>query len=218
MTKVAADTVEIQELVVVGSGGVGKSCLTVRFLKDEFTNDYDPTIEENYRKNITVDNSNATVNIIDTAGQHEYTALRDQHLKDGRGFLLVFACNDRATWEEIKQLRDQILKLKDTKRVPLVICGNKCDLPPDQIEVDDSLVESFCATSKIPYLKTSAKENTNVTESFHMLVRECRRFFPPGAGGDGTGSPHHVGGRGGGGRGGGGAGGGTKKKSKCTIL
>ncbi|KAJ3158809.1 hypothetical protein HDU86_002492 [Geranomyces michiganensis] len=205
MTKVAADPVEIQELVVVGSGGVGKSCLTVRFLKDEFTNDYDPTIEENYRKHITVDNTNTTVNIIDTAGQHEYTALRDQHLKDGKGFLLVFACNDRATWEEIKQLRDQI------------------DLPPDQIEVDDTLVESFCTTSKIPYLKTSAKENTNVTESFHMLVRECRRFFPPGAGGDGAGSPHHGGGRGGGrgggaGGGGGSGGGGAKKKTKCVIL
>lgn len=124
--------------VVVGSGGVGKSCLTIRFLKDEFSNEYDPTIgkeyrlwltlnaEENYRKSIMVDNVNATVNIIDTAGQQEYTALRDQHLKDGKGFLLVFAMNDRNTFEEVQQLREQIIKLKDTKRVPIVICGNKC--------------------------------------------------------------------------------------------
>lgn len=35
--------------MVVGSGGVGKSCLTIRFLKDEFTNDYDPTIGEKIR-------------------------------------------------------------------------------------------------------------------------------------------------------------------------
>ncbi len=69
---------------------------------------------------------NATVNIIDTAGQQEYTALRDQHLKDGKEFLLVFALNDRNTFEEVKQLREQILKLKDTKKVPVVICGNKC--------------------------------------------------------------------------------------------
>ncbi|TPX61504.1 hypothetical protein PhCBS80983_g01075 [Powellomyces hirtus] len=194
MSKVAADPNEMQEL-------------------DEFTNDYDPTIEENYRKHITVDNSNTTVNIIDTAGQHEYTALRDQHLKDGKGFLLVFACNDRATWEEIKQLRDQILKLKDTKRVPLVVCGNKCDLPEEQLEVDDNAVTSFCSTSKIPYLKTSAKENINVTESFHTLVRECRRYFP--VGGDLNNSG------GGGGRGGqGGRGAGSKKKTgfKCAIL
>ncbi|KAJ3379215.1 hypothetical protein HDU92_006833 [Lobulomyces angularis] len=126
-TKVASSEIaEVHQLVVVGSGGVGKSCLTIRFLKDEFSNEYDPTIEENYRKQISVDQSSATVNIIDTAGQQEYTALRDQHLKDGKGFLLVFALNDKSTLEEVKQLRDQILKLKDTKKVPIVICGNKC--------------------------------------------------------------------------------------------
>ncbi|KAJ3199909.1 hypothetical protein HK099_002964, partial [Clydaea vesicula] len=176
-TKVASSEIaEVHQLVVVGSGGVGKSCLTIRFLKDEFSNEYDPTIEENYRKQISVDQSSATVNIIDTAGQQEYTALRDQHLKDGKGFLLVFALNDKSTLEEVKQLRDQILKLKDTKKVPIVICGNKCDIPPEKVEVDREAVNSYCQQLKIPYLETSAKENINVTESFHDLVRECRKM------------------------------------------
>ena len=84
------------------------------------------SIEENYRKHITVDNQPSIVNIIDTAGQHEYTALRDQHLKDGKGFLLVFALNDKTSFEEMQQLRDQIIKLKDTKKVPFTVCANKC--------------------------------------------------------------------------------------------
>lgn len=33
-------------MAVMGSGGVGKSCLTVRFLKNEFTHEYDPTVGE----------------------------------------------------------------------------------------------------------------------------------------------------------------------------
>ncbi len=66
------------------------------------------------------------MSIIDTAGQQEYTALRDQHLKDGKGFLLVFAFNDRNSYEEAIQLREQVVKLKDTKKVPFVMCGNKC--------------------------------------------------------------------------------------------
>ncbi|KAJ3056717.1 hypothetical protein HK097_004870 [Rhizophlyctis rosea] len=221
--------------VVVGSGGVGKSCLTVRFLKDEFTNDYDPTIgssyhihqflqkhplqpyltdsppttptEENYRKYITVDTNPCTVNIIDTAGQHEYTALRDQHLKDGKGFLLVFALNDKTTFEEVKQLREQIVKLKDTKRVPLV------DLPENLIEVDEKAVEAYCTQMKIPYLRTSAKENICVSDSFHDLVRECRKYFPANAA-----SPT----KGHGGRGGGGKKKGGKDKEggggKCVLL
>lgn len=194
-----AEPTDLEELVVVGSGGVGKSCLTVRFLKDEFTSDYDPTIEENYRKNIVVDNLGCTVNIIDTAGQHEYTALRDQHLKDGKGFLLVFAMNDRSTFEEIKQLRDQIVKVKDTKRVPLVLCGNKCDLPENLIDVDDESVTAYSGPLKIPYLKTSAKENINVTESFHTLVRECRKLSNKESPKAGTAKK-------------------AEKKSKCIIL
>ncbi|KAJ3315000.1 Ras GTPase [Boothiomyces sp. JEL0838] len=157
--------------VVVGSGGVGKSCLTVRFLKDEFTNEYDPTIvqEENYRKNVTVDSSQCTAYIIDTAGQHEYKALRDQHLKDGKGFLLVFAMNDKSSLEEVKQLREQIMKLKETRKVPF-------DLPPEMIEVDLAAAKAFFQEFKIPVLETSAKENINVAESFQDLIRECRRL------------------------------------------
>ncbi|OUM60864.1 hypothetical protein PIROE2DRAFT_33164, partial [Piromyces sp. E2] len=102
----------------------------------------------------------------------EYTALRDQHFQSGKGFLLVFALNDAATFEEVKQLKDQIIKLKDTKRVPLMMCGNKCDLP--EKEVDTKAVQAYCTQNKIPYLETSAKSNINVTESFHELVRECR--------------------------------------------
>ncbi|KAL3901762.1 MAG: hypothetical protein SGCHY_000340 [Lobulomycetales sp.] len=123
-----------------------------------------------------VDNVNATVNIIDTAGQQEYTALRDQHLKDGKGFLLVFAMNDRNTFEEVQQLREQIIKLKDTKRVPIVICGNKCDIPPEMMDIDKDAVSAWCQQLKMPYLETSAKENINVTDSFHDLVRECRKI------------------------------------------
>lgn len=167
---------DTQQLVVVGSGGVGKSCLTVRFLKDEFTNEYDPTIEENYRKHITVDNITSVVNIIDTAGQQEYTALRDQHLKDGKGFLLVFALNSKSSYDEMLQLKEQIIRLKDTKKVPFVICANKCDIPEDQFEVDKKAVEEYCNQNKIPYLETSAKENINVIESFHKLVLESRKY------------------------------------------
>ncbi|KAJ1328594.1 hypothetical protein BSLG_010326 [Batrachochytrium salamandrivorans] len=127
-------------------------------------------LEENYRKNVTVDKSVCTAYIIDTAGQHEYKALRDQHLKDGKGFLLVFAMNDKSSLEEVKQLREQIMKLKETRKVPFVICANKCDLPADQIEVDIDSVKTFCREVKIPILNTSAKENINVEESFQELI------------------------------------------------
>lgn len=54
---------------VLGSGGVGKSALTLRFVRDYFAKDWDPTIEDAYRKSITVDEGLCMLEILDTAGQ-----------------------------------------------------------------------------------------------------------------------------------------------------
>ena len=43
------------KLVVVGGGGVGKSALTIQFIQSQFVEDYDPTIEDSYRKNGVID-------------------------------------------------------------------------------------------------------------------------------------------------------------------
>ncbi|ORZ38384.1 small GTPase superfamily, partial [Catenaria anguillulae PL171] len=161
--------------VVVGSGGVGKSCLSIRFLKDDFTSDYDPTVEENYRKSVVVDSLPCQLSIIDTAGQHEYEALRDQHLASGNGFILVFALNSADSLEEIKQLRERIVMARNKKRLPMVAVGNKCDLPENEREVNADSAQAYFSQFKIPYFETSAKVNINVTEAFQELVRQCRK-------------------------------------------
>jgi GTPase KRas protein len=167
---------EIFDIVVIGSGGVGKSCITIRFLKDEFSQDYDPTIEENYQKLVTVDEQTTMVSITDTAGQQHYKALRDQHLKDGQGFILVFALNDIRTFEEAKHLREQLFKVKDSTDVPVILCGNKCDLPKDQVQVKAQDLE-YLMGEGVVYFETSAKDNINVSESFQEVVRQCRLHY-----------------------------------------
>lgn len=54
-----------------GGGGVGKSSLTVRFVHSMFVEKYDPTIEDSYRKIVTVDGVTVTCNIMDTAGTEQ---------------------------------------------------------------------------------------------------------------------------------------------------
>jgi len=56
-------------LVVLGSGGVGKSATILRLLTGKFVDAYDPTIEDSYRKQITIDNESQLLSILDTAGQ-----------------------------------------------------------------------------------------------------------------------------------------------------
>jgi len=70
-------------ITVIGAGAVGKSALTVRFIQGNFVERYDPTIEDSYRKLIEIDSVACVLDIMDTAGQEEYSALRDQYMKTG---------------------------------------------------------------------------------------------------------------------------------------
>ncbi|KAK7713035.1 Ras-related protein rsr1 [Botryosphaeria dothidea] len=63
-------------IVVLGSGGVGKSCLTAQFVQNVWIESYDPTIEDSYRKAIDVDGRSVVLEILDTAGTEQFTAMR----------------------------------------------------------------------------------------------------------------------------------------------
>eukprot|EP00490_Sorites_sp_Unknown_P007071 CAMPEP_0114656500 /NCGR_PEP_ID=MMETSP0191-20121206/12423_1 /TAXON_ID=126664 /ORGANISM="Sorites sp." /LENGTH=80 /DNA_ID=CAMNT_0001873811 /DNA_START=37 /DNA_END=276 /DNA_ORIENTATION=- len=65
------------KIVVLGGGGVGKSALTIRLVNDNFLEEYDPTIEDSYRKQCDIDGTPCMLDILDTAGQDDFAALRD---------------------------------------------------------------------------------------------------------------------------------------------
>jgi len=66
--------------------------------------------------------------VVDTAGQEEYSAMREQHLRNGDGFLLAFSVTNRQSLEYVLRLRKSIVRLKDREHFPMLLVGNKCDL------------------------------------------------------------------------------------------
>eukprot|EP01135_Chromosphaera_perkinsii_P000538 Nk52_evm1s122 gene=Nk52_evmTU1s122 len=164
-------------ICVVGSGGVGKSCVTIRFLKNKFAEYYDPTIEESYRKELVVDGAKYNLEIVDTAGQEEFASFRDSSLGYGDGFILVYSITSVSSWKELLELRTKILRVKDTDQCPLVVIGNKADLE-DQRTVKSEEAESYCRSIFCPYFETSAKTGHNIDECFHEVVREVRKMIP----------------------------------------
>lgn len=180
------------KLVVLGSGGVGKSALTVQFVQGIFVEKYDPTIEDSYRKVVEVDGQQCMLEILDTAGTEQFTAMRDLYMKNGQGFLLVYSITAQSTFNDLQDLREQILRVKDTDDVPMILVGNKCDLEDERVvgkEQGQSLARNWSST----FLETSAKSKINVNEIFYDLVRQINRKNPD------TRSK-------------------GKKKSKCSIL
>lgn len=161
------------KLVVVGSGGVGKSALTIQLIQNHFVDEYDPTIEDSYRKQVVIDGQTCLLDILDTAGQEEYTAMRDQYMRTGEGFLIVFAVNNIKSFEDITTYREQIKRIKDAEEVPMVMVGNKCDLPTRQVDMQQA--RDVARNYGIPFIETSAKTRMGVDDAFYTLVREIKK-------------------------------------------
>ena len=83
---------------------------------------------DSYRKQCVIDDEVALLDVLDTAGQEEYSAMREQYMRTGEGFLLVYSITSRQSFEEILTFQQQILRVKDRDYFPIIIVGNKCDL------------------------------------------------------------------------------------------
>jgi len=202
-------------LVVVGGGGVGKSAITLSFMRGQFVEEYDPTIEDSYSKQCVIDGVESTLDITDTAGQEEYRGLwGDKFMRNGDGFLCVYSITSKSSFEELEVFKDQILRAKDVDTCPIIILGNKCDLQ-EYREVSEAEGKEFAKKSGAIFMETSAKERINIEEAFYAIVRHIRDSRTKGS------NPAPSAGGGAGGAGSKSGGGGAQKEKAdggCCIL
>ena len=106
-----------------------KNSFNILFIfQSYFVTDYDPTIEDSYQKQCVIDGTVAKLDILDTAGQEEFSAMREQYMRSGEGFLLVFSLADRRSFEDAARFHKEILRVKDRDEFPVMLVGNKADL------------------------------------------------------------------------------------------
>ena len=159
-------------IVVIGDGGVGKSATTVRLLENKFVEEYDPTIEDSYRFNMLIDDQNCLLDILDTAGQEEYSAMRCQYIRSAEGFLVMYAIDSMMSFDKLGEHYWLIQRIRDDD-VPLVLLGNKCDLENER-QVSTEEGEELSEILHCPFYETSAKDSINVILAFSQLVREIK--------------------------------------------
>ncbi|KAF9209859.1 hypothetical protein BGZ49_000040 [Haplosporangium sp. Z 27] len=164
-------------IVVVGDGAVGKSALTLRFLRNQFQDEYDPTIEDSYCRHIEVDGQEYTLDINDTAGQYEYRGhWDDKFLRSADGFICVYSVASMGSFRELVGFRDQIWCSKESSHIPMIMVGNKWDLADQGVrEVPTDLGAHFSEISNALFVEASAKTGMNINEMFIALVREIVR-------------------------------------------
>jgi len=160
-------------VAILGDGGVGKTALAVQFTLNCYVETYDPTIEDAYRKQFEVDNRMCFIEVIDTAGQEEYATLRDQWVREGQGFILLYSVTSRSTFERLQIFHQQIRRLKRVDPV-FVLVGNNCH---NNYEREVSREEG-CALARhlgCEFFEASVKTAQNVDRIFVNLVRLLRQ-------------------------------------------
>ena len=140
--------------------------------------------------------------VLDTAGQEEYTALRDQWIRDGEGFVLVYSISSRSSFTRIPRFHSQILRVKESSSsgsplgigysgsplhspslnagqngmntVPIMLVGNKSDRVTER-EVSTQEGHALARELGCEFVEASAKNCVNVERAFYDVVRMLRR-------------------------------------------
>ncbi|CAG8540983.1 107_t:CDS:2 [Paraglomus occultum] len=163
MPKKVKQDLPLHKVIMVGSGGVGKSALTLQYMYGDFVEEYDPTKADSYRKKVTLDGQDCQIDILDTAGQEEYAAVSFFIMREHVGRYLRRG-----------DFREQISRVLDDDSVPFILVGNKADLANSHRKVTKEEATAKAAEWGCPYIETSAKTRLNVDEVYTELMRKIR--------------------------------------------
>jgi len=165
----------MHKIILSGGRKVGKGALMYQFVNNIFAENYDPSVEDSCRKQIPIDGETCILDLLEKP-PHEYSSmLSNEYVNVGEGFLLIYSITSRLSFEEISSLREQIQRVKDVDRFPLILIGNKCDLN-DERQVTTEEGQNLAQSFGCPFLETSAKTPINVDLAFQDIIREIRRF------------------------------------------
>ena len=163
-------------IAILGDATVGKTTITYRCLdKNLNPEETDTTLEDHYKVYPEINNEKIEVELIDTAGQDDYQNFFETWVQPSDGFLLIFAINDKKSFDGTKSRLNKIYKLKG-KDIPIFIIGNKKDLENErQVLFKDA--KNFGNENKIPYFETSALfDNENQCKNIFLELTKKINF------------------------------------------
>lgn len=119
--------------------------------------------------------SQCKIDILDTGGQEDYVGTKDIYFGGGEGFFCVFSITEQESFAAMNDHREQILRVKETEKIQMILVGNKADLESRR-EVSQQEAENLARSWGISYIETSAKTRVNVDEAFTKLLTEIIKF------------------------------------------
>ncbi|KAH8786759.1 ras family protein [Hyaloscypha sp. PMI_1271] len=195
-------------ITICGDGGCGKSSITLRLVRSQWTHEYDPTIEDSYSLTRRVDGATYHLALTDTAGQEEYRGMWAAANLRSDAFLLVYDITNAQSLEVLGEFNDLIdieaeTRMDGWEREHLggakgrtrggggpvkpikIVAGNKCDLQESR-QVPAQVALEWARKRGCGFMETSARNTVNIEETFALIVRrvvEARRMAATGGAG-----------------------------------
>ena len=156
------------KVVFLGDTAVGKSCLAVRFVRNEFFEFQEPTIGAAFLgKTINANDKRYKFEIWDTAGQERYRSLAPMYYRGAKAAVIVYDITDEDTFKGAKTWVSEIKKKSNNCLILLV--GNKVDLTNNR-KVDIHMVKEYVESNNLIYMESSAKTGLNVDKIFTTIA------------------------------------------------
>lgn len=172
------------KLMVIGEGAVGKTTLVNRYVTGTFERDYKTTIGSQFAVKLTYISppeaeyaTGIKIQAWDVAGQARFKAVRKMYYSGAAGIIIVFDVTRRRSFTELAkwiQEADESIGA----RVPILLVGNKTDLPDRAVPSDEA--KRWAEDNGFLYLESSAKTGEGVGDMFTVLAEimwhEARRI------------------------------------------
>ncbi|CAD8091335.1 unnamed protein product [Paramecium primaurelia] len=158
------------KLLLIGTSGVGKSCMLMRYVDNNFTNNFYNTIGVDFKiKSIFLENKNIKLQIWDTAGQDRFRTITCSYYRGAHGIIIVYDITDRESFDSVKMWMSEIDKYAQEDVIRMLV-GNKCDVE-DKRAVSYEEGEALAKQLKLQFIETSAKLSTNIEQSFLTIAK-----------------------------------------------
>eukprot|EP01155_Anaeramoeba_flamelloides_P051770 Anaeramoba_flamelloidesc42527_g1_i1.p1 GENE.c42527_g1_i1~~c42527_g1_i1.p1 ORF type:complete len:202 (+),score=38.90 c42527_g1_i1:10-615(+) len=158
------------KLVLLGDSAVGKSSIVLRFCKNQFSDEAEPTIGASFiNHDLELEESEVKLQIWDTAGQERFRTITTAYYRGAMGIILVYDVTNEKSFLNVRNWIKNI-ETHASENVCKMLVANKADLTTERV-VDDKRGEELANEYGIPFYGTSAKTNMNVDESFLELTK-----------------------------------------------
>ena len=168
------------QLLIIGNSIVGKTSILTKYTTKTYNENYLATVGlDFFTKDEIIDDKTIRIKIWDTAGQERYKAITKCFFQRAQGIIIVFDVTNKKSFEDLKiwidSINSQSKLTEDLENMPIIIIGNKIDIPKRVIDKDTAL--NFAKEQNLDYYETSAKTGEGIDAAIKDLVKKVMVYI-----------------------------------------